>query len=121
MEMEFEMEFRNMSRNSQIKCGTMSLFDSMDCSLYDGVLFSMQSPAKFMPFTGWHMHVDSDATNNVTVNGTGRRSIITRCKHMLVPDNDCTHSPANTVRPQGGEMGHAHKILVPCWLALFCH
>ena len=93
----------------------------MDCGLYDGILFSVQSPTEFMPFARWYVHIDPDATHNVTVNGTRRRPVVSSGKHMLVPYDDCAHSPANTVRPQGRKMGHAHEILVPCWLALFCH
>ena len=50
MEMEFEMEFRNMSRNSQIKCGTMSLFDSMD--------EDMQGFRENIIFTGFNTEID---------------------------------------------------------------
>ncbi len=50
MEMEFEREFRNMSRNSQIKCGTMSLFDSMD--------EDMQGFRENIIFTGFNTEID---------------------------------------------------------------
>ena len=50
MEMEFEREFRNMSRNSQIKGGTMALFDSMD--------EDMQGFRENIIFTGFNTEID---------------------------------------------------------------
>ena len=62
----------------------------MDGGLYDDILFGMYAPAYLMPLPGWNAELRAQAPYFQTMRHSGRRTIISRCKHTLVKDGQRT-------------------------------
>lgn len=65
---------------------------SMICSLDDGILFSMESPAQFVVRTGFHPQLLSHTTTKlIAVRKSFWSAIIASRKDLSVLDNHCTY------------------------------
>jgi hypothetical protein len=102
--------------------------DAVVGGLDDGILFCMEAPAEFMPFSGRNLLLLAKATDVQTVIQSGGRAVVARRQNLLVLNEDSSHLSSKAGRPLGHETGNVHEILFPggplrmvLFLFFLCH